>query len=370
MAYPLVRQGSHPVSQPLHPVPSPPPVAQGSVAVLVVLLLPVLLAVVALAVDIGRIVLVRTELQRAAEAGALAGAKGLLTAGGADWTAAAQRARDAVTRNAAAGEVLRAASVESGHWNLATQGWGSGGSFVPGTLAPVGGSWVPALRVTVARDGSATGATNGGPVGLFFAPVFGRLLQNISADAIAMQSAPGAVEPQTLLPIAINRCMFDQYWDSATGTPKPVPSSSPLYNPNDPYELRIGSQYQYGACESGQWNLFDTTDNSTTAVQRLLLNGNPRPMRVGDLTYLDGGVKAAAYASVLTNRTYLVAVVDGLGRGNHPIVAFAPFRVLRAEGGSTKAVFGRFVALSEFPGVLEPGGAIYYGTPAPPALVR
>jgi hypothetical protein len=347
-----------------------PPVARGSVLAIVVLMLPVMLALVALAVDVGRIMLVKDELRRAAEAGALAGASGLMVSGSVDWSGASQRALDAVTQNAAAGEPLRAAGVEPGYWDLATRGWGGSASFVPGTSRPTTGSWVPALRVTVARDGSGPGAANGGPVSLFFAPLFGRALQDASASAIAMQSAPGAVEPQTLLPLAINRCMFDLYWNSTTGTPVPVPSTSPFYNPADPYELRVGSQYQYGSCYSGQWNLFDTSDNSTTAVLDLLLNGNPRTMRVGDLTFIDGGVKAALYDSVIVNRTYLVAVVDQLDRGYQPIVAFAPFRVTRSEGGSTKAVFGRFVALSEFPGSLEPGGSIYYGTPAPPALVR
>ncbi len=350
--------------------PSGPPVARGSVLILVALMLPAILAVVALAVDVGRIMLVKDELRRAAEAGALAGANGLMTSGGADWSGAAQRALDAVTRNSAAGEPLRAAHVEPGYWDLSTQGWGGSGSFAAGTTRPLAGNWVPALRVTVARDGSGPGQTNGGPIDLFFAPVFGRLLQDTSASAIAMQSAPGSVEPNTLLPVAINRCMFDLYWNSTTGTPRPVAPSAPYYNPADPYELRIGSQYQYGSCYSGQWNLFDTSDNSTQAVIGLLQNGNPNTLRVGDLTYLDGGVKAAAYDSVVVDRTYLVAVVDRLDRGYQPIVAFAPFRVVRSVGGSTKAIFGRFVALSEFPGSLEPGGSIYYGTPAPPALVR
>jgi len=343
---------------------------RGSTLVLAGLMLPVLMALMALAVDVARIMLVKDELRRAAEAGALAGAKGLLTSGSIDWAGAAQRARDAVTRNNADGSTLRDAAIEYGYWNLGTQGWGTSGSFAVGTTPPSSGAWAPGLRVTVARDTSANGQTNGGPLTLFFGPFVGKTLQNVMATAVAMESAPGGVQAGTLLPTAINKCMFDLYWNSTTGTPRPVAPTAPYYNPADPYELRIGSQYQYGTCYSGQWNLFDTTDNSTPAVVSLLLNGNPNTLRVGDLTYVDGGVKAAAYDSVIVNRTYLVAVVDRLERGYQPIVAFAPFRVVRAAGGSTKAVFGRFVALSEFPGSLEPGGSIYYGTPAPPALVR
>ena len=86
--------------------PQSPPVERGSVLVVVALLLPAIMAVVALAVDVGRIMLVKDELRRAAEAGALAGANGLMTSGGADWSVATQRALDAVTRNSAAGEPL------------------------------------------------------------------------------------------------------------------------------------------------------------------------------------------------------------------------------------------------------------------------
>jgi len=343
---------------------------RGSTLVLAGLVLPVLMALMALAVDVARIMLVKDELRRAAEAGALAGAKGLLSTGAIDWSGAAQRARDAVTRNTADGTALKDAAIEYGYWNLGTQGWGSSGSFAVGTSQPVGGSWAPGLRVTVARDTTANGQTNGGPVNLFFGPFVGRALQNVTATAVAMQSAPGSVTANSLLPMAINRCMFDQFWNSSTGTPIAVPTTSPYYNAADPYEVRIGSQYQYGTCQSGQWNLFTTTDNSTGAVQNLLANGNPVGMSVGDLTYINSGVKNTLYDSVVVNKTYLVAVVTDLSSGYHPIVAFAPFQVTKSVGGNTKAIFGHFVALSQFPGSLQPGGSVYYGTPAPPALVR
>jgi len=199
---------------------------RGSVMVMVALMLPVLLGIVALAVDVGRIMLVKDELRRAAEAGALAGANGLLTSGAIDWSGAALRARNTVTQNAAAGAPLNDAGVESGYWNLATTGSGGSG-FAPGTTQPTGGSWAPALRVTVARDGTANGQVNGGPISLFFAPLLGQTLQNVTATAVAMQSAPGGVQAGTMLPTAINKCMFDLYWDSATCTPKPVSPSSP-----------------------------------------------------------------------------------------------------------------------------------------------
>jgi len=349
---------------------------RGSTMLMVALLVPVLVGLVALAVDITRIMLVKDELRRAAEAGALAGAAGLLSGGAIDWSAAALRARDAVTQNAAAGARLNGAGVESGYWNLATTGSGSNG-FAPGTAQPTGGSWAPALRVTVARDATATGQANGGPIGLFFAPVFGRALQNVTATAVAMQSAPGGVRPGTLLPTAINKCMFDLYWDAATGTPKPVSPSSPYYNRNNPFELRIGAQNQYGSCNSGQWTVFEVdgdlfgANSAGPTVISLISTGNSLSMQVGDRTYINSsGVANNVYAAVTFPKTYLVPVVNNLNKGYQTIVAFAPFRVTNSVGGNTKAIFGQFVPLSEFPGGLLPGGSTYYGTPAPPALVR
>ena len=348
---------------------------QGSSAVMVALMLPVLLGLVALAVDVGRIMLVKDELRRAAEAGALAGAKGLMTGSAIDWAGAAQRARNTVTQNAAAGLALNSAGVEYGYWNLATQGAGGSG-FVPGTTRPVGGNWAPALRVTVARDTTANGQGNGGPIGLFFAPVLGRALQNVTATAVAMESAPGGVQAGTMLATAINKCMFDLYWDSATGTPKPVEPGSPYYNRNDPYELRIGSQNQYGSCNSGQWTSFNVDlasadlNGRNTILRDLLTSGNKVSMQVGDSTYIETGGTTTLYNSVVSGKTYLVPVVNSLSRGFQPIVAFAPFRVTGVTGGSVKSITGRFVPLGEFPGGVLPGGSNFYGTPAPPALVR
>ncbi len=341
---------------------------RGSVMLMVALMLPVLLGIAALAVDVGRIMLVKDELRRAAEAGALAGANGLLTSGAIDWSGAALRARNTVTQNAAAGTPLNDASVEPGYWNLATTGSGGSG-FAPGTTQPTGGNWAPALRVVVARDGTANGQVNGGPISLFFAPLLGKTLQNVTATAVAMQSAPGWVRAGALLPTAINKCMFDLYWDSATGTPKPVSPSSPYYNPSNPFELRIGSQNQYGTCSSGQWTVFESADE--LRVIQLLTTGNEFPMQVGDRTYINSsGVANNIYASVVFPKTYLVPVVSSLTKGYQTIVAFAPFRVTNSVGANTKAIFGQFVPLSEFPGGVLPGGSSFYGTSAPPALVR
>ncbi|NCU84628.1 MAG: pilus assembly protein TadE [Betaproteobacteria bacterium] len=350
--------------------PAPPRSQRGSTLVLVALLLPVVLGLMAMAVDLARVVLVKHELRRAAEAGALAGANGLLTNSAPDWSSAAQRARTTVFANRADGNLLQAADVRYGYWNLATSGLNSSGSFVEGTSRPLGGSWAPALKVTVARDSSANGLTNGGPLALFLAPVFGTLLQTTSSSAIAMQSAPGYALPGALFPTAINQCMFNLYWNATTGTPIPVSPSSPYYNPSHPYELRIGSLNQYGTCNSGQWTLFSTTDNSTPAVRNLLTNGNPTGLSVGSPTYIDTGTKTTLYSSVIYPKTYLVPVVGNVSQGFQAIVAFAPFRVTNSVGGSTKAIFGQFVPLSEFPGGTEPGGSTYYGTPAPPALVQ
>ena len=43
----------------------------------------------------------------------------------------------------------------------------------------------------------------------------------MQAQAVAVISSPSTVSAGSgLIPMAINKCMFDQYWDSTTNQPK------------------------------------------------------------------------------------------------------------------------------------------------------
>ena len=131
---------------------------RGGVAVLAAFVLVLLLLMVAFAVDLGYLFTVRTELQAAADAGALAGSAELA----ASQSQAATVAKDFVRRNADVTD--EGVGVEFGHWDF------SGRSFSPG-VAPY-----DAMQVTVRKTDTP----------LFFGKMAGQAAtQNVAGRATA-----------------------------------------------------------------------------------------------------------------------------------------------------------------------------------------
>ena len=135
---------------------------RGAILVLSVFLLIVMLGFVALSVDVGYINNVRTEMDRAVDACALAGA-GALPNG---IAAAEAEAIDFAQLNPVANSPLAASELqfEPGHWDSASQ------QFLPANDLP------SAFRVSAQRVGQRP---------LFFANVFGRDEFNVQSSAIA-----------------------------------------------------------------------------------------------------------------------------------------------------------------------------------------
>jgi Mg-chelatase subunit ChlD len=131
---------------------------RGNIVVFAALLMIVMMAVLAFSIDLGYIMVVETELQRATDAAALAGVAEL--ANGA--AAAEAEARDYARLNLVAGRSVEGedAEVEFGHWD---------GEFIASDELP------SALRVRLRRDRE----------GLFFARVLGRNDFDAQAEAIA-----------------------------------------------------------------------------------------------------------------------------------------------------------------------------------------
>lgn len=148
--------------------------SRGAVLVKVALLLPLLLAMVALAVDMGYIYLVRSELQSAADAAALAGASGL-DQGAAE---ARRRAIEYAAKNLAAGSAvsLQDVDIDTGAWDPLTRTFAALDAAAPNS--------VRAVRVTARRNGE-----RGCPVGLFFGGIVGVPSVDISTSAIAVYGA-------------------------------------------------------------------------------------------------------------------------------------------------------------------------------------
>ncbi len=135
---------------------------RGALVVLFSILLVVLVAILALTIDVGYLYTVRTDLQRASDAGALAGAGQLMESP----AAAVAAAREYTRKNFIGTHQLRAndVDVELGQWDPHTQ------DFVPG-LQPF-----DAVRVQAQRPQTPT----------FFAGVLGRNHADMKTDSIAV----------------------------------------------------------------------------------------------------------------------------------------------------------------------------------------
>jgi hypothetical protein len=356
-----------------------------------------LLGFAAIAFDIGHLLLVRNELQNDADAAALAGANCLnktTATSGADctstpsstlnWSMASTKASTSIGQNKSDSVSLSTGTVQTGYWDI------NGGTTLKATtLSPVGPCTVTAGVMTSACDKPAVmvsisraSGSNGGSVGTLIATMFGGSAIPVAASAIAVISSPGSVLPGALIPQAINKCMFDLYWDSSTNSPKLATTATLNGVPQvigQPWKIRIGSSYHYPACDSGQWTSFQINDNSASYVKGLINNGNPTPLNIGDGTYIQPGTKTSLYnelsseyptppgADVSMPVVDYPAGLDGV-KSTIPIVAFAGFHIDDIQGGSGKYIEGHFIKGKTSGG--SSGIGPYYGTYTPARLAK
>lgn len=373
----------------------------GSVLVLMAGLIIVLTGFAVLAVDVGRIYIVRNELQNAADSAALAGANCLIrqslagsttectsiNATALNWTRASAKAVAQLGNNSAANFAISTTGtghqVDVGYWDV-----NGGTALQPTTLTPLGPCTVvggvmttachkPAVRVEITKD---TGKNNG-PITMLTAAMFGGANVPMTARAVAVISSPGNVPPLSLIPQVINKCMYDRFWNAATGSP--IIFTSTDVDPyglsviGQPWVVRIGSAYHYGTCASGQWTTFAQDVNSQSAVGNLITNGNPTPLAIGDQTWIQPGTKTASYNDLDAKfpsppgADVSIIVVDTTNltnKGQATIVAFAGFHIDDIQGGSQKFMQGHFIANFITPG--SGGIGPFYGTYTPPRLAQ
>ena len=146
----------------------------GAILPLAVILLVLLIGMVAFAVDLGYLSLARTQIQAAADAGALAGAIALGKDAPGDVRLLAQTAVQANKVAGSAG-VIELEDVELGTWNSDTH------QFT--RLSGADESEANSVRVTCHRSFS-----RGNPIQLFFAPVLGVDFGEASASAVALRA--------------------------------------------------------------------------------------------------------------------------------------------------------------------------------------
>lgn len=361
--------------------PAPPSPAnarreRGAVAVLAVILLPILIMVAAFAVDIGNLIVVKNELQNAADSAAQAGAQCLYpraeclntTSTAPDWATSQTRASLAVTNNAVQGTALVTGSVTSGYWNI---------TGTPGTLqllphTPTTND-APAIQVTISKQSGK----NGGSVVLYLAGLMGLSAADVSATAVSVVTSPGVEGPGGLFPFAITKCMYDLYWDSATSQPKNATANTLYGVPQvigEPWVFHLGASI-YAPCDGGEWTSFALDDNNVPTINFLIANGNPTQLAIGDQTWIEPGAKTVLYGTVADcsaagNKSceYVTMPVTQSAntKGEQTILAFGCLRILDAVGGSGKYIKVQMSTLCPSPE--GGGGGPDYGVHNSPRL--
>ena len=276
---------------------------RGAVAVIVGILIFVLVGFGALAVDISHLHVARNELQNAADAGALAGARVLYNDDGTAINEGAnQEAYDAATANKSEGTAVEVdwsggngGEVQRGHWSFGLAGLERG--FYPNASTTPVDLWnvstadldanpdfINAVKVVTRRT------TQGTPVASFFARIFGHENFELSAEAVAYIGFAGTLmEEEVDQPIAICR-------DS-------------ILDINDNYNCTVGRMINSGhdaeTNETGGWTSFNQDDPCTGGtnaqeVKSLVCgDGNPGPIIFGAAMATNGGDIQSAFNKLI-----------------------------------------------------------------------
>lgn len=181
---------------------------QGNIVVLSALSLAMVIAFVAFSVDLGRMMVTQSELQNAADSGALSGARALSNGHDAAKTAAENWANKNMAANVNV-EVVTSEDVEVGIWDFDLA------SFT--TLAPTDTEKPNAVRLTCRRT-----TDRGNPLKLFFAPLLGIDNGDVSASAIAISEGGScggimALEKIYLNDRQVSRASYTDSYDSTVG---------------------------------------------------------------------------------------------------------------------------------------------------------
>ena len=363
---------------------------QGAIAITVAVCMVMLLGFAGLAIDVGNVLVARNELQNAADAAAMAGAGCLIrrtacantTATQPDWTTAKATASSfstSTSTNQVQGARVKASTVSTGYWNV------TGTPYRLETLPfTPGANDLPAVQVIIRKDGTDAN----GAVATFLSKVLGVQTLKASAVATAVLSQPGSVGPGGLFPLAMSKCLYDNYWDSTTGSPKlspnnnTLPGTSVAQQAGQPYFFQIGSSYHYGTCDSGQWTTFDQNNNSASYARSLLTSGNTTTLTIGaspgtwiqtgtENTLFNGTASCSAAGNGQCEWATAPVVNTPSTSGFQPVVAFACLHILNAKNGSLPYVLVQMTNDMSHCETPNAGGfGTGYGAYTPPRLVQ
>jgi Flp pilus assembly protein TadG len=335
---------------------------------MVALTLTVLLAMGAAAIDIGHALVARNELQNAADAAALAGARTLgiayegmtpaemetytLTGGDQAAIVAAAQTTSVLNQAAAVNVSVNAAEVQVGLWNSATK------TFTPTAIQP------RSVRVVTHRDSSANG-----PISTFLANVVGMSSVNVSAAATAELTAISSTPPGALdLPVAISELFFSQYGcgDSiqlypSSGTPQSCAGFTTLdVSPSNDKAMRdiingmIDGSYETPATTAGVTQLEFTNGTLSNPTWNALANLFQQrsagsgvwdalvPVYQGSDCSPSGAIPVVGYANI--------RITNVQGPPNHLITGNVSCPLFQGGGVGGGPSFGVFTTL---PGLVE-----------------
>lgn len=338
---------------------------RGSVVVLTAVSATTLISFAALAVDVGLLFHTKTELQRTADAAALAGAWALILDdnrrdGDVGCAISVDNSRpfvsSVVTRNSVLNDAL-AIDLNAGNAidGDIVFGMMSAPKVQTTVLVPCADSTTNACRVVVRRD-----TTRNGQVPLIFARIFGKNGTDVSATATAafqygaggFRVTPGSGNAD-IAPFALyiddweqlidgtHPDMTDNYtYDPDTGTVSPGSDGIPELNIYPDADLPAGN---YGTVDVG------SPDNSTADIVRQILygvNADDLSYFGGELSFADGetiimegdtgisaGFKDAIAAIIGQSRAIpLFNAVSGLGNGvEFTMVRFGGVRIMDVD---------------------------------------
>ena len=320
----------------------------GAVAVFVAITFIVLCGFVSLALDLGHIVMVKGELQRTADAAALAGVMGLLpyTNPGVgtqtpNWLQGQSKAHGIINNAANVADDSRFSTTEGtvsyGYWSL-TPPAGHAQLPLPIVPPPAANLPEPAVNVTLSRN-----------LTLYLAPLVGiPSPKTVSATATAI--LPEAFEDTKIPPLAVS---YDTVFNNVGGT----------------VQIDISEQDFKVQSNGGIAGWFNQSgDNSVPSVRidTPLITG----ITTGTQLYLVPGTKATLTNYMANGATIVVPIVQEVSQKVwKPVIGFAAFKI-DPDGLGSNSITGHFVGQYFDPNVtLIAGSGIISSVAGTPKLV-
>lgn len=303
----------------------------GAISIIMITVLILFLGALALAFDFGHLVLVKGELQKAADAGALSGAVALTPTVGSSLTplwnngqiAAANTVNNAYNKADNQQSSIATTDVVAGYWLLIPQGQAQ---TFPQNKPAAGYMPVPAIQVTLTRT-----------VNFLFGPIINaNPNQTISATAVAVIPISYATAPFAM---AVEKTIV-------------------IYP--DGHTINLSPQ-DFGWKDEGQWY---TTDGSND-VPTIRKN---EPVQVGSQIYIAPGAMTTLYSTITYPQTIIVPVVDSTEQKTwQTVLGYAAFQI---TGVDSKSISGHFLNKFYDPSAIpSTGEGTYYGVSGTPKLV-